>query len=107
MVLSFCRQLDPFGGQRLTCSVAPILFPFLLVAAPLKMVQAPKRVPFFPRVTEQLRSDSFLAQPIRAEDALVISLGAFACAQSGGRKMRWAPRGDIHVVEARRLCFPT
>ena len=29
-------------------------FPFLLVAAALKMVQAPARVPFFPRVTEQL-----------------------------------------------------
>ncbi|CAJ1422316.1 unnamed protein product [Effrenium voratum] len=37
---------------------------------------------------------------LEAADALVISLGAFACAQSGGRKMRWAPRGDIHVVEA-------
>ena len=40
----------------LSCSVAPI-FPFL-VAAPLKMVQAPKRIPFFSRATEQLRYGS-------------------------------------------------
>ena len=36
------------------CSVAPFFFLFFWVAATLNMVQAPKRVPFFPRVTEQL-----------------------------------------------------
>ena len=41
------------------------MFPFFLVAAPLKMVQAPKRVPFFSRVTKSLRRKD---DAIRARD---------------------------------------
>ena len=47
-------QTAPIGQ---ICSVVQwhqLLFPFFLVAAPLNMVQAPKRVPFFSRVTEHV-----------------------------------------------------
>ena len=50
-----------FGGKVSISNTQTQLFSgtdslslFFLVAAPLKMVQAPKRVPFFSRVTEQL-----------------------------------------------------
>ena len=47
----------------LSCSVAPILFPSFCLVAPLKLVQGPKRVPFFlSRVTEHL-SPRFSATP--------------------------------------------
>ena len=52
-----CSKKDGFSGSShfsgkcncLSCSVAPIPFfpPFFLVTAPLKMVRAPNRVPFF------------------------------------------------------------
>ena len=39
---------DGRTGRKLSGSVAPFcFFPFFLVAAPLEMVQAPKRVPVF------------------------------------------------------------